>query len=62
MRLVCESHLKEFIREKAARLRPGWECRAVSGEAVEKIDAKLRAMVIEAVKRHPTVGKTFKQV
>ena len=29
-KLICESHVKEFILLKAKRLRPGWDCKQIS--------------------------------
>ena len=62
MKLICESHVKDFILLKAKRLRTGWKCQRVSQQALDAIEAKLRAIVIDSIKRHPTVGKTFKDV
>ena len=61
-KLICEQHVKEFIKLKAERLRPEWDCRQVSQEALDVIEAKLRIMIVGAVKAHPTRGKTFRQV
>jgi len=60
--IICESHLKKFIKQKAESLRPGWECKYVSREAIEKLEAKFRSIVISSIKQHPSIGKTFKQV
>lgn len=62
LKVTCESHLKKFILEKAKSLRKGWNCQRVSQQAIDQIEAKVRALVIESVKRHPTKGKTFKEV
>ena len=61
-RLICESHIRDFIILKAAHLRPGWNCKYVSQKAIDQIDAKVRAMVIAQIKQHPTRGKTFLEV
>jgi len=60
--LICESHVKEFILKKAKALRTGWRCNRVSQDALDKIEAKVRAMIIRAIKSHPTVGQTFKEI
>jgi len=61
-KLICESHVKEYVKLKVKNLRPGWDCRFVSQNALDVIDAKLRNIVINAIKRHPTKGKTFRYV
>ena len=61
-KLICESRVKDFIKKKTATLRPGWDCKNVSQTAIDQIEAKVRAMIISCIRRHPTVGKTFKQV
>jgi len=58
--LINKSAMKKFIIEKFKRLRPGMPITRVSSEALDKIEANLRASVIEDVKRHPSIGKTFK--
>ena len=58
--LLNQKHTRQFILEKAARLRPGWKCERVSAEALEHIEAKLREMIIRMVESHPTIGRTFK--
>ena len=58
--ILNQSATKKFILSKFASLRPGMPITRVSQEAVEKIEARLRAWIIEEVKRHPSIGKTFK--
>ena len=61
-KLICESHVKEFIKQKVKSMRQGWDCTAVSQDALDIIEAKVRAMIIKCVKAHPTKGKTFKEI
>jgi len=61
-KLICESHVKDFIKLKAERLRTGWQCHYVSQNALDTIDAKLRAWLIQSIKQHPTRGKTFTEI
>ena len=61
-KIICESHLREFILAKAASLRTGWDCKHVSQLALDQLEGKFRAIVIDCVKRHPTIGKTFKEI
>jgi hypothetical protein len=50
---------KAFILAKFENLRPGMPITRVSKEALEKLEARLRADIIFEVKRHPSIGKTF---
>lgn len=58
--LLNRKAVKHFILEKIPALRPGLPLTRVSAEALEKLDARLRAIIISEINRHPTVGKTFK--
>ena len=60
--LIYDSRVRQFILEKTASMRPGWKCRLVSKLALRAIETKLRAMIIETVRHHPTRGVTFKDV
>jgi len=60
--LLCISHVKAYIKEAARAVRPGWIPTQVSDEAIEMLDYKLKQIIRESLKRHPTRGKTFKQV
>ena len=60
--LINRKETKKFILEKRKALRPGWDCNRVSAEALNEIDIYLKRKVSEMVHKHPTVGKTFKQV
>ncbi len=54
--------MKRYILHMTELLRPGWECTCVSAAALDDIEALVRNRVREAVRRHPTRGKTFKDV
>lgn len=58
-RLICDKHVKEFILQKAEAMRKGWPVTCVSKTALDKIEAKVRALIIKAIQQHPTRGKTF---
>ena len=58
--LLNRSAVKQFILAKLETLRPGLGLTRVSAEAIDKLDAKLRVLIIGEINRHPTVGKTFK--
>lgn len=51
---------KKFILDKFKSLRPGMPITRVSAEAIEKLEAQLRAVIIFEVNRCPSIGKTFK--
>ncbi len=53
--------LKRFILEQAKAVRPGWECKRVSAQALDEIEAFVRTKVRDSLRRQPTVGKTYKQ-
>lgn len=50
---------KKFIIDKFESLRPGMPITRVSKDALEKLEARLRADIIFEVRRHPSLGKTF---
>lgn len=58
--LLNHTRTKKFILAKFENLRPGMPIKRVSKESLEKIEARLRAWIIEEVKRHPSIGVTFK--
>lgn len=58
--LLNKSAVKKYILEKCTSLRPGMGLNRVSKEALDYYEAFLKNKIIEAVNRHPTVGKTFK--
>ncbi len=58
--LLNKSQTKKFILAKFQSLRVGMPITRVSEEALERLEARLRAWIIEEVKSHPTIGKTFR--
>jgi hypothetical protein len=58
--LLNKAKVRQYILDTTARLRPGWTCTRVSGEAVDRIEAKLRAMIRTQIQGHPTKGQTFR--
>jgi len=51
---------KKFILKKMESLRPHMKITRVSKDALDKYEHWLVAKIIEDVKRHPTLGVTFK--
>lgn len=57
--LINRSQTKKFILSQFIHLRPGMPIIRVSKDALEKLEAKLRADIIFEIQRHPSIGKTF---
>jgi len=60
MNILNHSATKKFILAKFQSMRPGMPITRVSKDAVEKLEARLRAWIIEEVAKAPSIGKTFK--
>ena len=60
--IINRKELKFYILEMTKQLRPGWDCRQVSDSSLNDFEAYFKSKVREIVKRHPTKGKTFKEV
>ena len=50
---------KKFILRICESKRQGWECKRVSKQAIDELEAFLINKIIESVQSHPSVGKTF---
>jgi len=61
-RLVNVKHVRDYILAQVAAQRPAWHCTRVSGQVVADLEARLAAMIVRAVQRHPSVGQTFSQL
>jgi hypothetical protein len=60
--LICEAHVKTFILNKIKSIRPGLKFTRVSQDALNKIEAKVHNLIVNAVKQHPSRGKTFTEI
>lgn len=58
--IVNQSACKKFILAKFQSMRPGMPITRVSKDAIEKLEARLRAIIIDEVQKYPSIGKTFK--
>lgn len=58
--ILNQAATKKFILAKFVSMRPGMPITRVSKESLEKLEARLRAWIIEEVQRHPSIGKTFR--
>lgn len=50
---------KKFILAKFRSMREGMPITRVSQSSLDKLEARLRAWIVEEVRRHPSIGKTF---
>ena len=60
MSLLNQSGTKRFILAQFRSLRPGMPITLVSQQALDVLEAELRCRIIREVRRHPSIGKTFK--
>jgi len=60
--LINRSHCKAYILEQAKLLRPGWSCTRVSGQVLDDLHHKIMLSIRGSLKRHPTIGKTFREL
>ncbi len=58
--LINRKGCKDFILQETERLRLGWDCSRVSKSVLDELNFKIRRVIIDAVKKHPTKGITFK--
>lgn len=58
--LLNRSATKKHIMEKLKELRPTLGITQVSAESLQNIEARLKVMIDEQIKSHPSSGKTFK--
>ena len=52
--------LKRYILGQVKIIRPGWDCTRVSAQALDQIEAFLRAKVKASLHSQPSIGKTYK--
>ena len=50
---------KEFIMRMAEVHRPGWEFTQLKPHAMDVVSMKVKAFIIQEVKKLPSVGKTI---
>lgn len=60
--VINRAELKRYVLHMAELLRPGWDCQRVSASALDEFEAMFKNSVRNAVRMHPTRGKTFKEV
>ena len=58
--LINRSAVRAAILNLVREYRPGWNCRKVSErKTLDVLEARLMAMLVQEVKTHPTLGRTF---
>ncbi len=58
--ILNQAATRKFILAKFRSMRPGMPINRVSKESLEKLEARLRAWIVEEVERCPSIGKTFR--
>ena len=57
--ILNRTAVKKHILHRCKLVRPGWDCRRVSKQALVEIEAFIIFKINESIRRHPTKGKTF---
>jgi len=57
--IIVSTKVKELALHTAQEYRPAWKAKRVSKRFLDRINARVRAMVTEEVKHHPSVGQTI---
>lgn len=52
--LLCVSHVKEYVKETAKLVRPGWNPTQVSDEAIVMLNEKVKKLIRDSLRAHPT--------
>ena len=60
--LICAKHVKRYALDVAKRERNGWKPDRVSQKFLDGLNAKVRNIIFQAVKRHRSVGKTITDI
>jgi hypothetical protein len=60
--LINRKQIKIFIMAKLKAMRPGMEeqLTRISKEALDNYEYRLRIMIEDDIRIHPSIGKTFK--
>jgi hypothetical protein len=60
--MINIKHCRNMALRVARDKRTGWAPQRVSKEYLDKLDAKVRAIIIKSVMSHRSVGKTIKDL
>ena len=59
--MINRSAAKKFVLDRVKEMRPYWTCTRVSGEYLDNLSARVRAMITKDIHSHPSgCGKTFR--
>lgn len=58
--LINRSAVRQLILDRAKAIKPAWQSKRVAESSLDYVEARLRNIVDEALRRHPTVGQTVK--
>ena len=59
MKHINSKAVKELALHIAKEYRPAWGAKRVSAKFLNRIDARVRAMVTEEIRHHPSIGQTI---
>lgn len=60
--LLNVTAVKGYVHRINPVVRPGWDFPNISKGAIDKINYRVMCIIKESLKRHPSVGKTFKEI
>jgi hypothetical protein len=60
--LINRTECRKFALRWARDHRKGWTTNRVSKQFLDDLEAKVRIMIQSAIKRHPSVGQTIKDL
>jgi len=60
--LINRAQCKKFALRWAQENRKGWATNRVSKQFLDDLDAKVRILIQSAIKRHPSIGQTIKEL
>jgi hypothetical protein len=58
--LVNRAAYRRYVLDRCRALRPTWGCTRVSAEALDEVEAHLRARTDARIHAHPSMGRTFR--
>jgi len=62
MSLLNKANVRKYILERVGTHRPGWNASRVAAQVYGDLDRVLKNRINEGVHRHPSIGKTVKEL
>jgi len=62
MSLLNQKAVRQYILNQIEVQRKGWECSRVSPKVLVYLEYKLQRYICDAIRRHPSRGKTFTEL